>query len=118
MDDNMTECQMFQEIKESCHDPDFSTGPVDVQSLLDMIQEKMGQRADIHAFHLFCLEARRRNAELKSEYNDQARITSLVDYLITLIKQNAWASTSSEGEYVSIWRDVFGILLGDTVSIR
>jgi len=37
---------------------------------------------------------------------------------ITLIKQDAWSSIISEGEYVSIWRHVFGILLGDTVSVR
>ncbi|KAF9199941.1 hypothetical protein BGZ49_009886 [Haplosporangium sp. Z 27] len=118
MDDSMAECLMFQEVKQACHDPDFLTEPVDVQSLLDKMKEKMGQRADIHELHQFCLEARLRNAQLKSEYNDEARIVGVVEYLITLIKQNAWSSTSSEAEYVCIWRHVFGILLGDTVATR
>ncbi|KAF9196170.1 hypothetical protein BGZ49_002896 [Haplosporangium sp. Z 27] len=118
MDSSMADCQIFQEVKQACYDPDFSAGPVDVQTLLDEIQQKMGQRADINTLHEFCLEQRRRNAALRSEYSDQARIISVVEYLITLIKQNTWASTISEGEYVSIWRHIFGILLQDTVATR
>jgi len=80
MDDSMAECPMYQKVVQACHDPDLSTVPSGVQSLLDKMKKKV-ELEDIHELHLFCLKARRLNVKQKTERSDEARIVGVVEYL-------------------------------------
>ncbi|KAF9209111.1 hypothetical protein BGZ49_006227, partial [Haplosporangium sp. Z 27] len=118
MDTEMMNINGFEATKAACLEDNFVSLSPDMRCLIDELVNAMGADKDIWKLKSFCREQQLNSTKNRSETSNRARIINIVEYLCTLIEIENWSESSSENEFVTVWRHIFSVLLSTTIAVR